>query len=496
MDLREGINLVINSKSRTFLLGCGLFILGIFLSLLLVTERQTFLVAGYWVILSLLFLFSWLGRDYKIRMVVLFLLLFAFGFLRGVWSMPKLAPDHVSALVGKKIEVVGTVSDVQGGVEGVSYVFKPEGYRGNILISAALYPRYVYGDKLKILCQFDFPDGDSAGYARYLSTRDIFATCGFAKIEKVGSGGGNILGRTLFNWRILLGEKINSLWPEPRASLMAGILYGERGSMPKSLKNDFSNSGLSHIVAVSGYNTSVIALVMMAVFIFIGCWRRQSFWLSSVSLVLFTLFTGATASVVRAAVMAIFVMSGSYLGRPARMLNSLLFAAALMLLFNPRILFDVGFQLSFVATVGVSYVGPLLNKYFIGNRELSGVKKLVSELFFTTLGALVITLPMTIYYFGKLPILAILANILVVGFIPVVMLLGFLALLLSFVLFPLGLSVAFAGDLGLRYIILVAEQLAVGSVAVSLPFIIVILIYLLIFFWLYRLNIYVKKSES
>jgi len=286
------------------------------------------------------------------------------------------------------------------------------------------------------------------------------------------------------------------LWPEPRASLMAGILYGERGSMPKSLKNDFSNSGLSHIVAVSGYNTSVIALVMMAVFIFIGCWRRQSFWLSSVSLVLFTLFTGATASVVRAAVMAIFVMSGSYLGRPARMLNSLLFAAALMLLFNPRILFDVGFQLSFVATVGVSYVGPLLNKYFIGNRELSGVKKLVSELFFTTLGALVITLPMTIYYFGKLPILAILANILVVGFIPVVMLLGFLALLLSFVLFPLGLSVAFAGDLGLRYIILVAEQLAVGSVAVSLPFIIVILIYLLIFFWLYRLNIYVKKSES
>jgi competence protein ComEC len=373
-------------------------------------------------------------------------------------------------------------------------VVEPDDYRGNILVTAALYPRYIYGDKLKILCQFDFPD--QAGYARYLSTRNIFATCNFAKLEKVGSGGGNLLGRILFNWRILLNEKINSLWNEPQASLMAGILYGERGSMPKSLKDNFSNSGLSHIIAVSGYNTSVIALVVMAVFIFIGCWRRQAFWLSSINLILFTLFTGATASVVRAAVMAIFVMLGNYWGRPTRMLNSLLFAAALMLFFNPRIIFDVGFQLSFVATVGVSYVGPLLTNYFIGNKELVGGKKLVSDLFFTTLGALVITLPLTIFYFGKIPILAILANILVVGFIPVIMLLGFLALLLSFFLFPLGLLVAFAADLGLRYIIWVSSLCAVGSVSFSLPLIMVVLVYLLIFFWLYRINKYVQKSKN
>jgi len=494
MNLGEGFNLVVNSKSRTFLLGCGFFIFGIFLSSILISQRQILLVVGYCLILFLLFLLSWLGDSLKTCLVILFLLLSAVGFLRGVWSMPKIGADHVATLVGKKISVTGEVTDVQTGVEGVSYVVKPDSYRGNVLVQAALYPRYVYGDKLKISCQFYFPD--EGGYARYLSVRNIFAYCGFARLEKINEGGGNFFGKILFSWRELLNSRINSLWPEPRASLMAGILYGERGSMPQSLKDSFSNSGLSHIVAVSGYNTSIIALVVMAIFIFIGCWRQQAFWLSSISLIFFTFFTGATASVVRAAVMSIFVMLGSYWGRPAKILNSLLLAAALMLCINPSIFFDVGFQLSFIATIGVSYVGPLLVSYFIGDRELSGGKKLVSDLLFTTLGALVVTLPLTIFYFGKIPVLAILANILVVGFIPGIMLLGFLALFFSFFLFPLGFLIAFAADLGLRYIILVSRLCATGSVAFSLPFIIIILIYLLIFFWFYRLSIYVKKSEN
>lgn len=495
MDLKGGFNLVINSKSRTFLLGCGLFVFGIFLSLILVRTRQTFLLVSYILTLFLLFLFSWLGKDFRARVVIIFLLLFMLGFLRGVWAMPNLDSNHTVNLVGKKMSVVGIITDVQVSVDGVTYIVKPDDYQGNIILQSALYPRYVYGDKIKMLCQFDFPD-DTAGYARYLSTRNIFATCNFGKLVKTGAGGGNFLGKILFNWQESLNSKISSLWPEPQASLMAGILYGERGNMSKEVKDSFSNSGLSHIIAVSGYNTSIIALIVMAVFIFIGCWRKQAFWLSSGSLVLFTLFTGATASVVRAAVMSIFVMLGSYWGRSARMLNSLMLAATLMLLLNPKVLFDVGFQLSFVATIGVAYVGPILTSYFIGNKDLNGIKKTVLELFFTTCGAMTVTLPLTIFYFGRMPVLALLANILVVGFIPVIMLLGFLALLVSFLIFPLGLLIAFAADLGLRYIILVSRLCAVGSVTFSFPFVIMLLIYGVIFYWLYRLNLYVQKSKN
>jgi len=489
MNLREGVEFIVVSKSRMFLFSCGFFILGIFFSLLLISSRQPFLQITYFGFLVCLFLLVWFWNKSQKRNLVFLFIIFIFGVLRGILSIPNYNANHVINLVGKKTEIVGVVVSTQNGISGRTYEMKLDNYVGNVLISTPLYPRYNYGDRLQVFCQFDFPD--VAGYARYLKTRNIFATCGFGKIEKIGEGGGNFLGRVLASWRLGLEEKISLLWPEPRASLLAGILYGERGSMPPELKTNFSNSGLSHIVAVSGYNTSVVALLMMVIFIFIGLWRRQAFLSSGISLILFTLFTGASASVVRAAVMAIFVMAGNYLGRPARMINSLVLAAALMLLANPSVLLDVGFQLSFLATVGVAYVGPIFSKNFIIK-----IPEFISELFFTTLGALAITLPLTIFYFGRIPLLAIVANILVVGFIPVLMLLGFVALLISFVSFYLALPVAFAADVGLRYIIWVSEKLSVGSVDFQLPLIIVILIYSLLIFWLSRLNPYVSKSKN
>ena len=428
MNWKEGVQKIVNSKSRIFLIGCGLFILGIFLSLVFPIERRFFLRFGYVVVLFLLFLFSWLGKNLQIRLLVLGGLIFVVGFLRGVWSTPVWDASHITVLAGQKTMFTGEVINTKINVDGVTYTIVPDDYRGGVVVQSALYPRYNLGDHLQILCRLDIPD--DPGYARYLRTQNIFVSCSFVKIELVGTKEVGWGKKKLEQWRQALNVKMNNLWPEPRSSLMAGILYGERGSMPKNLKDSFSNSGLSHIVAVSGYNTSVVAAVVLAVFIFVGCWRRKAFWLSSFSLVLFTFFTGATASVVRAAVMAIFVMLGGYWGRPARMLNSLLLAASLMLVWNPVILFDLGFQLSFLATVGVAYIGPLLQK-----RSSFRLPSVIEELCFTTLGALIATLPLTIFYFGRIPVLALVANVLVVGFIPLIMLFGFLALFFSFFIF-------------------------------------------------------------
>lgn len=488
MNWKEGAEKIINSKSRIFLIGCGLFILGIFLSLIVPVERRFFLRTGYAIVLCLLFLFSWLGKNLKIRLLILGGLIFVVGFLRGVWSAPILDANHITVLAGQKTQFIGQIISVRVSVDGVAYVIVPDDYQGNILVQSALYPRYNLGDRLQTLCKLDIPDDPR--YTRYLRTQNIFVSCSFAKIEYVGAGGVSWGGQKLEQWRQALSVKINKLWPEPRSSLMAGILYGERGSIPKSLKDSFSNSGLSHIVAVSGYNTSVIAALVLVIFIFVGCWRRKAFWLSSVSLILFTFFTGATASVVRAAVMAIFVMLGGYWGRPARMLNALLLAASLMLFWNPIILFDLGFQLSFLATIGVAYVGPLLQK-----SASFRLPSIVEELFFTTLGALIATLPLTIFYFGRVPALAIVANILVVGFIPAIMLFGFLALLFSFFVFPIGLLLAFIADWGLRYVIFVSNLCARGSMTFGFPFVIMLIVYTLIGFWLYRLSLWQKKRK-
>jgi len=388
--------------------------------------------------------------------------------------------------------ITGRVVDIQGGVSSISYVIIPDGYAGKILIQSQLYPRYHFGDRLEIDCKFILPD--NSGYTRYLFVRDIFSVCSFGKIKKIGESRESRERKILSDWRLSLNRKISMLWPEPRGSLMAGILYGERGSIPKNVKEDFSNSGLTHIVAVSGYNTSIIAAVLLVVFVFVGFWRKQAFWFSVVSLVLFTFFTGASASVTRAATMSIFSMLGIFLGRPARMLNSLLTAAALLLVISPRALSDVGFQLSFLATVGVCFVGPLLQKRF-WQHDLSGLKKVAVDIFFTTLGALVSTLPLTIFYFNKIPLLALVANMLVVGFIPFIMFLGFFALLLSFLFFPAGLLVAFAADIGLRYIIWVSDKLSIGSIEFKMPFIFLLLIYFLIIFWLRNLYKYVQRKN-
>ena len=484
MNWKEGVDFIVSSKSRTFLSGCGFFILGIFLSLFC-AEKSFLIFLLYGVGLGNLFLLGWNWKKEKYRTFLIICLLFILGFGRGILYCKNL--KETDSMLGEK-NFLGVVVDSGVNVSNAIYTINPDNYENNILLYAPLYPRYTNGDVLSLSCRLDLPD--SASYQKYLQTRKIFAVCSYPKIKKVGQREINFLEKRLSIWREKLSEQISLLWPEPRASLLAGILYGERGSMPPDLKNSFSNSGLSHIVAVSGYNTSVVAVIIMAVFVFVGFWRRQAFYLSGFSLVLFTLFTGASASVVRAAVMAIFVMVGSCLGRSARMINSLSFAAALMLLLNPLVILDVGFQLSFLATIGVSYVGPHLQ-----NRFGAHVPEFVAEIIFSTLGALLITLPLTIYYFSRLPLLALVANILVASFIPIVMLFGFLALLLSFLSFYLALPVAFAADIILRYIIWVSKKMSIGSVGFHLPLLVVIFIYLLIIYWLF-LPQYVCQSKN
>ena len=129
---------------------------------------------------------------------------------------------------------------------------------------------------------------------------------------------------------------------------MAGLLYGERSGLPLELADNFSRTGVSHIIAVSGYNISIVALALMSLFINLGLARPRAFWLVVAGIILFVIFTGAGASVVRAGIMGLIVLLAGQLGRLSRIGNVLIFTAALMLLFNPYVLiWDAGFQLSF-----------------------------------------------------------------------------------------------------------------------------------------------------
>src|SRR3989339_569191 len=179
--------------------------------------------------------------------------------------------------------------------------------------------------------------------------------------------GHNVVGLKLKNFFIFkqsIQARVDSLWVEPESSLMAGLLYGARSGFSAQVNNDFSRAGITHIVAISGYNISVVSKILMSLLLLIGLNRRRAFWFAIFGIILFVIFTGASASVVRAGVMGVIVLLASQMGRLSRIGNILVFTAAVMLLFNPFVLvWDAGFQLSFLSTMGLVYLAPILIQY-------------------------------------------------------------------------------------------------------------------------------------
>ncbi|MFA5052393.1 MAG: ComEC/Rec2 family competence protein, partial [Patescibacteria group bacterium] len=246
-----------------------------------------------------------------------------------------------------------------------------------------------------------------------------------------------------------------------------GILLGAKKAMPDSLMTDFNRTGITHIVALSGFNITIIAVALSALGQRFSFPRRVSFWSSCTAIGLFVIMTGAQASAVRAGVMGGLVMVGRELGRLSRITNALVFAATVMLIANPRILvFDAGFQLSFLATLGLVYLSPVFEKWFTSRF----VPAWLSTTLAATMSAICFTAPLMAYQFGRFSLVAPLVNVLVVPIIPMVMGLGFGAVVLALMWLPLGQVAGWFVGLALRYVVSVAEFFSgfgFSSVAVS-----------------------------
>jgi len=198
----------------------------------------------------------------------------------------------------------------------------------------------------------------------------------------------------------------------------------------KKIQDEFSRTGLSHIVAVSGYNVSMIAVLLMSTLIVCGLYRQQAFWGALLGIGLFTLLVGAPASAVRAAIMAAVALLATRLGRLGNPTNAILCAACVMLCANPLLLrYDIGFQLSFAATIGIFLFTPF---------ALLSLR--LGDVMATTVAAELFVLPIILFHFHAVPTLSLFANMLVLPLVPLSMLLGSLAGVLA-MLFPMGAAV-------------------------------------------------------
>lgn len=313
--------------------------------------------------------------------------------------------------------------------------FKGRIFQGKILVNAPKYPLFAYGDVIKIFGKVDSPKSSyDFAYDKYLAMKKIYSVVNLAGVYATDRKCGNSFFKILYKLKGVFKDKIEKIFPEPYASFIEGLLLGIRSSIPKGVSDDFKTVGLTHIIAISGYN---ITLVITAVTLMFGFLSRKKRVIVAVAfIVVFVLLVGAGSSVVRAGVMGCISLFAMYFGRKGNVSVAIILSALLMCVFNPLILvYDVGFQLSFLATVGLVYVLPKIEKIggFLG-KFLSKIPRAfcMRENLMMTLSAQSLTIPVILKSFGRFSLLCPLANIVILPFIPIVMMMSFGALVLSF----------------------------------------------------------------
>ncbi|MGD8794473.1 MAG: DNA internalization-related competence protein ComEC/Rec2 [Anaerolineae bacterium] len=331
---------------------------------------------------------------------------------------------------------------------------------GRVLVRVPRYPEYGLGDPLRVSGALETPkDIEGFPYRQYLAGKGIYSTVNWAEVEKLGEANAQPLQAALLSARDKAHARIAQLLPDPEASLLQGILLGTRRGIPARLYDDYNRTGVSHIIVISGSNIAIVAGLFSLVFgRILG--KRPAYWVTIVGIVLYVLLVGADAAVLRAGLMGGLFATAVYLGRRATAYVSLLAAAALLTLIRPLALWDVGFQLSFAATLSLILFTPALEQFlaraFAGlspPEAARGILRALSAAVVVTVAAQVLTLPLILYHFSRLSLVSPLANLLVVPVQPAIMTVGGAATLAGLVplLAPLAQAFAWAAWLLLAY---------------------------------------------
>ncbi len=386
------------------------------------------------------------------------------GFVLGMFRL-MVAMDEVVLLEGNT-EIEGcVVAEVDVRVDKVKYVVEVEGVmesgasvEGKVLVNAARYPVYEYGDCLRVGGFLKVPDGAEGGedfdYRAYLMRYGVRYVMYADWMEKVGEEATGFHD-AIFWIKGKFEGRLEEVFAEPVGSFMAGLLLGTRRGIPEHLMEGFNLTGLTHIIAISGYNITLVICVVSGLVGFLG--RRWKVILSLFFIFCFCVLVGASSAVVRAGIMGSISLMALWFGRTYFVEVALVMSAFLMNLWNPFILiYDVGFQLSFLATTGLIFVSPRIEKYF--EWLPSGIA--IRESVLMTLSAQIMALPVIIYTFGRLSLISPIANLIVLPMIPISMLFGFFAVVGSFLWSELGLLFGFFGDVVLEFIIWIVNLFA------------------------------------
>jgi competence protein ComEC len=316
---------------------------------------------------------------------------------------------------------------------------------GLILVRVSNNQKFEYGDILRLRGKLKTPpENEDFSYRDYLAAKNIHSYMTSAEVTVLPGKGGNPIVAALYAFKQKSLDNIYYMFPDPESSLLAGILLGVDTGLTDKLQQAFKNTGTAHIIAISGFNMSIIAGIFFAFFSRFFGDRRGAFF-AILGITLYTFIVGADAAVVRAAIMGSLALFARQVGRRQMALNTLLAVGAIMCAVNPLYVWDVGFQLSFFATLGLilyatpfsDFANQIITRYFPASTG-EKLAELFSEFVLLTLAAQLTTIPIMAYHFQRISLVSFIANPFILPPQPAVMILGGLALLVSHISLFLG----------------------------------------------------------
>jgi len=440
------------SQSQIFLFICLSFIGGIFLNSFLPVGA---LVKASLVILGIL-LISIFWRYKKIAVLgfcILFLVL-------GVWRHQQVELRIMNNELRKYndqekiITLVGVITEEPDIREkSVKLTIQPENINGKVLVTANRYPEYQYGDRLKIIGKLEAPPVfEGFNYKDYLKKDGIYSVMSFPEIELVSQNLGNLIYNPLFSFKNKFKEIARQFISPPQEGILEALIFGDEENISQRWKEKLNFTGTRHIAAVSGMNITIISFLILNFLLMLGFWRNQAFYFTIILLTLYILMIGAPASAVRAGIMAGLLLLAQHLGRMSKAHRAVLFAATFMLFLNPLLLrLDIGFQLSFLAILGMIYLQPFFSDIFkkIPNPKFFPIKTTLSA----TISAQIFTLPILVYNFGYIPLVSPITNILIVPFLAPITILIFIFAMSGMIFSVFGWILSWPTWLVLSYIV-------------------------------------------
>ncbi|HEX2923936.1 MAG TPA: ComEC/Rec2 family competence protein [Chloroflexota bacterium] len=414
------------------------------------------------------------GSDVRLRITALSLT----TALLGIWRAFSVVPEADTLLERTgRVSIQGTVSNRPEAQDNSLLLrldadrLQPEGVgewmgtRGRLLVRTSRYQEWGYGDRLVVRGELRAVQPVSGYWADYLARQGIHTTLEYPTIGLLERASPDDPMTLIEAVRTRLDELCVELLPEPHASLLSGILVGSRSRMPVEFRDALNVTSTSHVVAVSGFNVTVVAGIAQLLALRLLA-RREATLLAIVAVWVYSLLTGLPPSALRAALMATMGLLAILVGRGGDALSFLLFSGAVMVGLDPPLLYDLGFQLSFLATTGLVLLEPVLRTC------LSKLPGWLASSLSVTLAAQLATMPVLVSSFHTLSLVSPLTNLLIAPMLPGIMAVGTVVVAAGAVAKPLGELLAPVAWLYLTYlveVILWTARLPAASVQLGAP---------------------------